>query len=282
MIKPMEDDERELGLMRLVRAGGVELQVLDRGRGMPVVLVHGFPLDHSMWDAQIAALRRRFRVVAPDLRGFGGSQASEGTVSMEQMADDLAALLDALALDEPVVLCGLSMGGYVAFEFWRRHAARLRGLVLCDTRAAPDAKEAAAGRLETAARVLGEGNLALADSLMPKLFAAATLADQPNLAAIERQKILAADPRGVAAALRGMAARRDFRSELAQISLPTLVIVGEHDAISTVDEMRGIAKAIANAEFVIVPNAGHMSPLENPQGFNEALEQFLTRVERGG
>jgi pimeloyl-ACP methyl ester carboxylesterase len=281
MIKPRDDDEREPGLMRLVRAGDVELQVLDRGQGMPLMLVHGFPLDHSMWDAQVGPLRQRFRVIAPDLRGFGGSQVTAGTVSMEQMADDLAALATALAVDEPMVLCGLSMGGYVALEFWRKHAARLRGLVLCDTRAAPDTPEAAAARLETAERVLGEGTVPLADSLLPKLFAPATLEKRSNLAAIERRKILAAQPQGVAAALRGMAARRDFRGELAGISLPTMVIVGEHDAISTVDEMRGIAQAIAGAEFVIVPGAGHMSPLENPEGFNEALEQFLTRVERG-
>lgn len=276
------DDQREPGLMRLVRVRGTELQVLDRGQGMPVMLVHGFPFDHSMWDAQIAVLRNRFRVIAPDLRGFGGSQVTAGTVSMEQMADDLAALADALVVDEPLVVCGLSMGGYVAFEFWRKHRERLRGLVLCDTRAAADTPAAAAGRLETAERVLREGNVPLADALFPRLFASSTLERQPNLAAIERQKILAAHPEALAAALRGMAARRDYRDQLAAIALPTLVVVGEHDAISTVDEMRGIAAAIHDAEFVILPGAGHMSPLESPDGFNEAIEQFLTRVQRAG
>jgi pimeloyl-ACP methyl ester carboxylesterase len=281
-MNPSDDAEREPGLMRLVQAGDAELQVLDRGGGMPLMLVHGFPLDHAMWDAQVAFLSRRFRTIAPDLRGFGGSQVTAGTVSMERMADDLAALADALAVDQPLVLCGLSMGGYVALEFWRKYARRLRGLVLCDTRAAADTKEAAAARLETVDRVLREGTVAVADAMLPKLFAPATLEKHPNLAAIERQKILAAHPQGVAAALRGMAARRDFRSELQEIALPTMVIVGEHDAISTVDEMRGISKAIRDAEFVIIPDAGHMSPLENPDGFNEAIEQFLTRVERAG
>jgi 3-oxoadipate enol-lactonase len=282
VIRPTDgrDDERERGLARLVRAGAVELLALERGAGMPVVLVHGFPLDHSMWDAQIAALGARFRTIAVDLRGFGSSQVVAGTSTMEQMADDVAAMLDALGVDEPVVFCGLSMGGYVVFEFWRKHRDRLRALVLCDTRAAADTPEAARGRTELVERVLSEGTVPLADAMLPKLFAPTTLARQPNPATIERQTILAQRPEGVAAALRGMAARRDFRDQLASIDLPTLVIVGEHDAISTVDEMRSIAQAIAGAEFVIVPDAGHMSPLENPDGFNEAIEQFLTRVER--
>lgn len=275
-------DERESGLTRRVRAGDIELQVLDRGRGMPVVLVHGFPLDHSMWDAQSAQFAARWRVLAPDMRGFGGSQVTGGTVTMEQMADDVAALLDELAIDEPIVLCGLSMGGYVTLAFWRKHAKRLRGLVLCDTRAAADTPEAAAGRLQTVERLLSEGTLPLADAMLPKLFAPATLENHPNVSAIERQKILAANPEGLAAALRGMAVRSDFLGELDSISLPTMVIVGAHDAISTVDEMRTIAAAIPHSEFVILPGAGHMTPLENPAGFNEAVEQFLTRVERAG
>jgi pimeloyl-ACP methyl ester carboxylesterase len=277
---PSGHEEHEPGSTRRVRAGGIELQVLDRGSGMPLLLVHGFPLDHSMWDAQVTRLSERWRVIAPDMRGFGGSQVTSGTVTMEQMADDLAALVEALAIDEPIVLCGLSMGGYVALAFWRKHVERLRGLVLCDTRAAADTPQAAAGRLETAQRVLGEGTQSLADAMLPRLFAPATLENDPNAIAAERQKILSVHPEGIAAALRGMASRRDFRDELANISLPTMVIVGEHDAISTVDEMRSMAGAIPAAEFVILPGAGHMTPLENPTGFNEAIEQFLTRVER--
>lgn len=281
-MSPADEDQRDPGSLRRLIAGNVELQVHCSGRGMPVVLAHGFPLEHSMWDAQIAQLSRRWRVVAPDLRGFGGSQVTLGTATMEQMADDMAALVDVLGIDEPIVFCGLSMGGYIALEFWRKYASRLCGLVLCDTRAAADTPEAATARLETALGVLRDGTAGLADAMLSKLFAPTTLQDQSSLAAIERQTILAAPPEGVAAALRGMAARRDFRDDLAKIALPTMVIVGEHDAISTVDEMRSIAKAIPDAEFVIIPGAGHMTPLENPDGFNEAIEQFLTRVERAG
>ena len=157
-------------LPSMVRAGDVELAVVERGTGMPLLLVHGFPLDHSMWNAQIEALGRQWRAIAPDLRGFGASQVTPGTGSMEQMADDLAALLDTLQVTEPVVLIGLSMGGYVAFQFLRRHAHRLRALVLCDTRAVPDTAEGAAGRHKLAAQVLEQGAAPVADAMLPKLF----------------------------------------------------------------------------------------------------------------
>jgi pimeloyl-ACP methyl ester carboxylesterase len=267
---------------RTLRAGQVELHVVEHGRGMPVVLVHGFPLDHSMWDAQIAALGQRWRVIAVDLRGFGASQVTSGTVTMDEMADDLAGLLDALGVGEPVVLVGLSMGGYVAFAFWRKHARRLRALVLCDTRAVADAPEAAKARHELAERVLAEGTAVAAEAMIPKLFGATALENEREAVEATRRAILANPPQGVAAALRGMAARPDVTADLGRIVLPTLVIVGQQDAISTVDEMRGIAKAIGGAEFVVIPRSGHMTPVENPAAFNEAIEQFLTRVERGG
>ena len=246
---------------------------------MPVVLVHGFPLDHSMWQAQIARLSERWRVVAPDLRGFGASQVTPGIVTMEQMADDLAAMLEALAIDEPIVLCGLSMGGYVAFQFWRKYRSRLRGLVLCDTRAVADTSEAAASRLKMAAHVLEAGTVYVADAMLPKLFAPATFKDRPGVVDFERQKILAAQPEGVAAALRGLAARPAATGYLREIALPTLVIVGEHDAISTVDEMRGLAEQIPHSQLVVIPDAGHMTPLESPAAFNAAIERFLTAVK---
>ena len=273
------DRERETKSMR-VRAGEVELQVLDCGTGMPILFVHGFPLEHSMWDAQVAHFSQHWRPIAPDLRGFSGSQCELGMVSMEQMADDLNALLDSLNIKEPVVFCGLSMGGYVAFQFWRKYRSRLRALVLCDTRASADTPEAAGSRLKMADHVLRAGTESIAEAMLPKLFAPETFQKHPSVVGFERQKILAAAPEGVAAALRGLAERPDVTSYLSEIDLPTLVIVGENDAISSVEEMRTIAKSIRNAEFVVIPHAGHMTPLENPTAFNEAIEQFLARVER--
>jgi len=279
MTDAANDRQRKANLLS-VRAGDVELRVSQCGSGMPILLVHGFPLEHSMWNAQIEHLSERWQTIAPDLRGFGGSQCTPGVTTMEQMADDLNALLDALQVSEPIVFCGLSMGGYVAFQFLRKYRSRLRALVLCDTRAAADSAEAAEGRLKLADRVLETGTEQVAEAMLPKLFAAETLQKHPSIVAFERQKILATSPEGVAAALRGMAQRLDFTSTLGEIDLPTLVIVGEHDAITSVDEMRSVSQAIPNAEFVVIPHAGHMTPLENPTAFNEAIEQFLTRVER--
>ncbi|MBI3839233.1 MAG: alpha/beta fold hydrolase, partial [Planctomycetia bacterium] len=233
------------------------------------------------WDAQIAQLSQRWHVIAPDLRGFGGSQVTSGTVTMQQMAADLNALLDALEIERPIVVCGLSMGGYVAFQFWRHHGSRMRGLVLCDTRATADTPEAVASRLKMIEHVLRAGTEYLAEAMLPKLFAPLTFQNHPNVIHFEHQKILSAAPEGVAAALRGIAERPDVSSYLPQLSLPTLVVVGQQDTISTVDEMRGMAAAIPQAEFVVIPNSGHMTPLENPMAFNDTIEQFLVRVERG-
>ncbi len=274
------DESRASGLTRLVRAGDVELQVLERGQGVPVVLLHGFPLDHSMWDNQIEPLSQKYHVIAPDLRGFGGSQVTPGVATMDQMADDLAALLDALDVSEPVVLCGLSMGGYVAFEFWRKHLRRLRALVLCDTRAAGDAPDVAEGRHDLADKILAEGNVSLADGMIPKLFAPATLQLHSSMTAIQRERILTTPTAGAAAALRGMAVRADMRRVLNYIALPTLVIVGEHDANSTVEEMRSIATAMPHAQMTVIPHAGHMTPLENPEAFQAAIEPFLEQLAR--
>ncbi|MGE3777939.1 MAG: alpha/beta fold hydrolase, partial [Pirellulaceae bacterium] len=143
--------------MARMQTGGLTWEVAQRGKGVPLLLVHGFPLDHTMWQKQLDDLSQVCRVVAPDLRGFGRSEVTPGMVSMGQFADDLAALLDALQISEPMIFCGLSMGGYVAWQFWRRHRSRLRGLILCDTRSVADSPEAAAGRRTTADKVVAQG-----------------------------------------------------------------------------------------------------------------------------
>ncbi|MBI3465993.1 MAG: alpha/beta fold hydrolase [Planctomycetes bacterium] len=261
--------------MQTVHVEGSDLKVLDRGAGSPVLLVHGFPLDHTMWRPQIEFLSQTHRVIAPDLRGFGGSMATPGTVSMERFADDLSNVLTALGIEEPVTLCGLSMGGYIAWQFWRKHTARLRRLVLCDTRAQPDGAEAAENRHALADRVLAEGPSVTAEAMLPKLFASQTQTRMPEVIEAQRRVMLAATPDGIAAALRGMAERPDARPWLASIRVPTLVIVGSEDTISPPDEMRQIASAIPGAQFVEVPGAAHMAPLEQPEAVNSALRRFL-------
>jgi 3-oxoadipate enol-lactonase len=255
--------------------GDVELDVVEFGHGRPIMFVHGFPLDHSMWKTQLEAFKASFRVIAPDLRGFGQSGLTEGTVTMEQFADDLSKLLIRMQIDEPVVFCGLSMGGYIGWQFWRRHPDQLRALVMCDTRAVADTDEAARGRKKTAEQVVTSGTQSVAETMIPKLFAESTRRERPELVEATRQVILRAPPQGVAAALRGMAARPDVSEEIPHLQVPTLVICGEQDAISPVAEMRKIATAIPTAKFELIPDAGHMSPLENSTAFNAALEKFL-------
>ena len=257
---------------------GIELAAVDTGSGLPLVLIHGFPLDHCMWSEQIEALSGRCRVIAPDLRGFGQSDVTEAAVTMEQFADDVAGLLDALEVDRPVVFCGLSMGGYVAWQFWRRHSARVRGMILCDTRAIADSPEAADGRLKMARRVIEEGPAPLVEAMMPKLSAEPAAGDDSQTIAVLRRMMLGADPKGIAAAARGMAERPDCTDLLPQITCQCLVVVGQLDAISPVGEMRTIAEAIPDAELVEIAGAGHMSPMEKPDEVNRAIGRFLDRL----
>jgi pimeloyl-ACP methyl ester carboxylesterase len=195
---------------------------------------------------------------------------------MADFADDLVALLDALQISEPVVFCGLSMGGYVAFQFWRKHADRLRAMILCDTRAVADTPEAAAARAAMADRVLREGPAPLMETMLPRVLGATTRRQRPDLVENVRQVMLATDPRGLAAASRGLAERPDMTASLPQIGCPTLVVVGSEDAVSGPAEMRGIAEAIPGARFVEIPSAGHLAPLEKPAVVNAAIAEFLT------
>ena len=235
--------------MKRIKLNGIELALVDEGSGPAVLLVHAFPLDHRIWDAQIEALAASYRVVAPDLRGFGQSEVTGGRVSMPQFAADLAALLDALGIDTPVVLAGLSMGGYVALAFWQAYAHRLGALVLCDTRAAADPAEVAAGRLTTADRVLAEGAEFLAQSMPPRLLSSRSMAERPEIVEAVRRNILGHDRRGIAAAARGMAMRPDMTASLGRIHCPTLVLVGHEDALSPPGEMRAMAAAIPAAQI---------------------------------
>jgi 3-oxoadipate enol-lactonase len=270
--------------MDSVRISSGELAYVDRGSGRPILLVHGFPLDHTMWDAQIAALSQRARVVAPDLRGFGKSplgavDASRG-ITMEQYADDLSELLAALEIEEPTVLVGFSMGGYVAWQFVRKYADRLHALVACDTRAAADSEEARGGRLKMAEKVAEWGSARVAEMMGPKLVSSKSYETKPQVVAAVRRMVEDTDPSAIAAAQRGMAQRADITNFLPQIHVPTLVIVGEEDAISPPTEMQEIAAAIANSQFAVIPNSGHMSPMENPEGVNECLLHFISGLTK--
>jgi 3-oxoadipate enol-lactonase len=261
----------------LATVNGVRLAFSDTGSGEPVVLlVHGFPLNRSMWDPQLGALRTVARVIAPDLRGFGASEAGPpGPLTMEQHADDLAALLDVLGITQPVVYCGLSMGGYVAFAFWRRQRERVRALVLADTRATPDTPEGAARRHVIAAEAEhSDSSQPAIDDMLPRLFSphlrAGALPEQLTLGMMR-----GSSTRVVADGARGLAMRADSVPDLSFIDVPTLVIVGEHDQLTVPAESELMASRIPNGRLVKIDQAGHMANLENPEAFNAALLEFV-------
>lgn len=247
------------------------------GDGPPVVLLHGFPLDRSMWSAQAAGLSRAHRVIAPDLRGLGKCPPGpERAATMEAFAGDVIELLDRLGVSAPVGLAGLSMGGYVALALALDHPERIDRLALLDTRAAADSPDAAARRQAWADRAEAESQVDfIVEAMLPNLFGKA--ARDRGLAAIDatRRVMAASDPQGVAAALRGMAIRRDCTPLLAAIRTPTLVIVGSDDALTPCAEAEIMAQGIKGARLEVIPEAGHMTPLESPDAVTRLLCEFF-------
>lgn len=256
------------------RINGVQMGFTDQGTGAPVLLVHGYPLNKSMWDAQVAELSKEFRVIAPDLRGHGESDAPQGTYTMDTIADDLNALLDHLEVDKAVVV-GFSMGGYATFAFYRKYASRVKALVLADTRPQADTPEAKLSRENTAQTVLKDGVNGVATATAPRMLAPTTVQSRPDV--VERVKsIMASTPvNGYVGDLRGLAERPDSTATLAQINVPTLIVVGEQDVVTPVAESEMMSTTIKGAKLVKIPDAGHLSPLEQPAEFNKVLAGFL-------
>ncbi len=250
-----------------------------------------------MWAPQLAGLPAGWGGLAPDLRGFGQSEMdnrpgevstgkraggkvaldSEPVLTMARMADDVADLIEQRA-DGRAVVCGLSMGGYVALELWRRHRDLVQGLVLADTQAGADDDEARENRMRTAQTARTSGSRPIAAAMLPSLLTPATLKAESRVVEHVRDMILGTSTETLIAALAGMAARHDMRSELPGIDVPTLVVVGEHDAITPPEGARKMAGALPDGAFVEVPDAGHVANLEEPAAFNQALATFLARL----
>ena len=272
--------------LRQFNVEGVRLACEDVGAGPPIVLLHGFPLDHTMWNAQLAALQKRFRVIAPDLRGFGASQLADGDaengVGMERYAADVVALLDWLQVKEPVVLAGLSMGGYVAWQAVLRWPERFRGLIPCDTRAVADADEPRAARFKMAEAAMQAGNSTPALAMIPKLLGAETREQRPEIEALLSAMIERQTAEAVAAAQRGMARREDVRGKLDTITAHSLCIVGVEDVISPPAEMHEIAALLAKSgdddvAIVEIEHSGHMTTMENPAAVTAAIAAFAKK-----
>ncbi len=256
------------------KVAGADLEYDAQGEGPAVLFFHAFPLGLFMWDAQAAALRATHRVIRFDARGFGGSPPGDSLLTMERIADDGAALLDHLGVGQ-AVLVGCSMGGYAAFAFVRRHADRLKGLVLQDTRPGAEGEEARQNRHALAEKVRKEGAAAAADAFLPKLLGETTQKERPEIAPGLRQRILANPPVGIANALAGLAARADSTPTLREIRVPTLVLCGAEDTITPPAEAEAMHAAIKGSRLAVVPRAGHLANLESPADVNEALLGFL-------
>ncbi len=251
---------------------GAELHYQDAGSGKDVVLLlHAFPLHSGMWRRQIAALEKKHRVFAPDYRGLGKSAASGEPSTMELLAQDVRALLAHLRVERAAV-AGLSMGGYLAFELYRRAPGHFRGLALCDTRAGADSDEARANREKFAQTAIEKGLGWVGDEFVPKL-----LRPQPDPEAVKEVRALVngGTPAGVAAAQRGMARRPDSTPTLGTIACRTLVLVGEEDGLTPPAESEKMVAAVKGAKLVRIPAAGHLPCIENPEPFTKALVEFF-------
>ena len=246
------------------------------GSGPAVVLLHAFPLNAKQWDGQIESLSDRFRFIAPDLQGFGGSTApeDESAYSMDSYADDVAAILDELGLDK-VALTGLSMGGYIAFAFLRRHRGRVSALVLADTKAEADPPEAKEKRSTQQAQVRTDGTAGLIEGLSGALLGEPTRNKKPDVVEATKKLMAENPPAGFIGALEAMKNRPDSSGELASISVPTLVIVGENDGVTPVAASEALNSGISGSKLVVIPESGHLSNLEAPEAFNGALAEFL-------
>lgn len=257
---------------------GATLSWREVGEGADVlVLIHGFPFNSAIWRPQLDAPPAGWRVIAPDLRGFGGSGPVSERLTMDGFAKDVAALIRHLGV-RSAVIGGLSMGGYVAFGMIRCAPKLVRAMILSDTRAAADSAEGRQGRLKNAKHVQANGTAALIDAMVPRLLHADTREKLPHVEQELRAVMNASPARSVVAALLGMAERPDSSPDLRSISVPTQVIVGENDEITPPGDARLLARAIPGARIEVIPKAAHLPNLEQPAAFNRILQSFLADV----
>jgi pimeloyl-ACP methyl ester carboxylesterase len=256
--------------------GDTEIAFDDIGSGFPVVFIHGFPLNRTMWEPQVTALVAEFRCITIDMRGFGGS-AEAPPYSMDRYADDIAAVLDTLGI-ERAVICGCSMGGYIAFAMWRRHRARVRALVLADTRAGADTVEIAERRRMMIEAAETQGATAIANMQIPGLVGKTTRDKRPDIYDAMHRMMAQTEVPGIIGALEALMARPDSTPTLATIDVPTLIVVGDEDVITPVSEARAMHAAIAGSRLEILKQAGHLSNVERPAAFNTVMSEFLASL----
>ncbi len=264
--------------MRLM-AGNVGLDFVVEGprTGPPIVFIHGFPFEKSMWQPQADVLKRDYYVVRYDVRGHGASDVGEGQYTVEAFVDDLEALLDHLRIQRAVV-AGLSMGGYIALRAIERMPDRIRALVLCDTRSEADSNEGKVRRAQQVKSLKTAGLRAFADQFLTSVLSPKTFERRPDLVERLRAGIEATSPLAVAGTLIALAARTDTTPALFGIKVPTLILVGQQDTLTPPSAANAMKEKIPGAELHVIPEAAHLSNLENTDEFNARLTAFLARL----
>ena len=257
----------------------MKLEFEEHGAGKPFVLLHAFPLNRQMWNTQIEALKtEKCRLIVPDLRGFGENHSFSDINTMEDMAQDVFEMLDTLKI-ERAIIGGLSMGGYITFNFLRKFPEKVAALVLCDTNAHADSEAVRESRLDLIEKIEAEGVQALIDEMLPKLICENTKQNKKELVQSLEDSFNKVNPQAAIAALRGMAQRKDNTDLLDKISVPTLLIFGAEDKVTNLEMAETMARTIPNSSLVKIENAGHYSNLEQPEIFNQALSDFIKTVE---
>ena len=263
--------------MPLIQIDDVQIAYDSTGSGPPVIFVHGYPFNRTLWSEQVAALSGRYRVITVDLRGFGESSSSASPATMSRMAQDVAKLMDELNISE-VTLVGLSMGGYVLLSFYKQFANRVSALVLADTRAGADTEEGKKVRAQQAETILAEGMAGTADAMLQKLLTPETVAKRADIVKRVRDMMVKTRPEGAAAALMGMASREDQIDLLSQIKCPTLILVGRTDPITPVADSELMHQKINDSKLIVIENAAHVSNIEQVDEFNTELKTFLGQM----
>lgn len=264
--------------MASIRSTDAQLVYEVTGTGPDLVLLHPFPLHHRFWDGVLNQLASGYRLVLPDLRAHGDSDAGDGPATMQKLADDLDHLCRELEVTRAIFV-GVSIGGYALFEFWRRHRDRVRALVLANTRAAGETAEGRAGRLAIADKVSQEGTAGFVEELLPKLFSKATMTNRPDIVDAARMMARKMSPADIAAVQRGMAERPDSIPTLATINVPTLIIAGEDDSVPLA-ELELMQHRIAGSQLRVISKAGHYAAMERPEEFGRLLRGFLDAQPR--
>ena len=260
-----------------IKSGDAEIVYRVLGDGAPVVLLHPFPANHEFWLSVAEPLAARFRIILPDLRGHGDSEVGDGPATMAKHALDLARVMDDAEVGR-APLIGVSIGGYVLFEFWRRSRGRVAGLGLCNTKAPADSAEGRAGRLQAANDVLERGTGPFFESMLPKLLGKTTRETRPDRVEGALRMMRKMSPEDVAQVQRGMAERPDSVDTLKNINVPALLITGEEDTLTGVNEAELMRQHIAGSQMRVIPKAGHYSAWEQPEDATGLLRQFLEGI----